>query len=77
MTFHQPLNHTSLLYFLFTCCGIVLISYGILMYAVIKERESDKLHFHRSLGFELLWTTIPFIIVVLLAYPAIIELIQR
>lgn len=56
--------------------GIFLI-FGIGLYSLIKQRQLNQKHFHQQLKLELLWATIPFIIVIALALPAIIELIQR
>lgn len=59
------------------CCGIGAIVFGVLIYSLIKFRKSKgakAVHFHEHLGIEILWTTIPFLILVALAVPATIVL---
>lgn len=59
------------------CVGIGVIVFSILIYSLIKFRKSKgakAAHFHEHLGIEILWTTIPFLILVALAVPATIVL---
>lgn len=59
------------------CCFIGVIVFGVLIYSLIKFRKSKgakAAHFHEHLGIEILWTTIPFLILVALAVPATIVL---
>lgn len=59
------------------CCGIGLIVFSVLIYSLIKFRKSkgaQAAHFHEHLGVEIVWTTIPFLILVALAIPATIVL---
>lgn len=61
----------------YICCFIGVIVFGVLIYSLIKFRKSKgakAAHFHEHLGFEILWTTIPFLILVGLAIPATIVL---
>lgn len=61
----------------YVCCGIAIIVFGVLLYSLIKFRKSKgakAAHFHEHLGIEILWTTIPFLILVALAIPATIVL---
>jgi cytochrome c oxidase subunit 2 len=59
------------------CCVIGAIVFGVLIYSLIKFRKSKgakAAHFHEHLGVEIIWTTIPFLILVVLAIPATIVL---
>jgi cytochrome c oxidase subunit II len=59
------------------CCAIGVVVFGTLIYSLIKFRKSKgakSAHFHEHLGIEILWTTIPFLILVALAIPATIVL---
>lgn len=61
----------------YVCCFIGVIVFGVLIYSLIKFRKSKGAkasHFHEHLGIEILWTTIPFLILVALAIPATIVL---
>jgi len=58
---------------------ISLLVIGVLFYALIRFRRQKgrKIqHFHRNLGAEILWTTIPLIILIALAIPAIMLLMN-
>jgi len=59
------------------CVGIGVIVFSVLIYSLVKFRKSKGAkasHFHEHLGIEILWTTIPFLILVGLAIPATIVL---
>ncbi|HSW92722.1 MAG TPA: cytochrome c oxidase subunit II [Gammaproteobacteria bacterium] len=61
----------------YVCCVIAVLVFGVLIYSLIKFRKSKgavSAHFHEHLGIEILWTTIPFLILVALAVPATIVL---
>jgi cytochrome c oxidase subunit 2 len=61
----------------YICCVIGAGVFGVLIYSLIKFRKSKgakAVHFHEHLGIEILWTTIPFLILVALAIPATIVL---
>jgi len=77
MTFNSPFNYMTHLVLLYVCSGITIIIFAVLMTTLLKHRHFNKIHFHQHLGLEILWTTIPFLIVIVLAIPAMIELIQR
>jgi cytochrome c oxidase subunit 2 len=72
---HQIYNlHMAAFYI---CCVIGAAVFSVLIYALIKFRKSkgaQAAHFHEHLGVEILWTTIPFLILVALAIPATIVL---
>ena len=59
------------------CCGIGAVIFAILIYSLIKCRQSKGVqatHFHAHLWLELFWTVVPFLILTALAMPAIIVL---
>ena len=61
----------------YICCVIGVLVFGVLIFSLIKYRKSKgakAAHFHEHLGIEILWTTIPFLILVALAVPATIVL---
>lgn len=61
----------------YVCCAIGVVVFGVLIYSLIKFRKSKgavAANFHEHLGIEILWTTIPFLILVALAIPATIVL---
>lgn len=61
----------------YVCCAIGVVVFGVLIYSLIVFRKSKgavSAHFHEHLGVEIIWTTIPFLILVALAVPATIVL---
>ncbi len=55
------------------CVVIFVIVFGAMFYAVIKHRKSvghAAAHFHESTTVEILWTVIPFVILIAMAVPA-------
>jgi len=61
----------------YICCVIGAIVFGVLLYSLIVFRKSTgakSAHFHEHLWVEIIWTTIPFLILVALAVPATIVL---
>jgi len=61
----------------YVCCGIGVVVFGVLIYSLIKFRKSTgakAAHFHEHMWVEVIWTTIPFLILVALAVPATIVL---
>lgn len=55
------------------CVGIGVIVFSVLIYSLINHRKSKgakPAEFHESLGVELTWTIIPFLILVAMAIPA-------
>lgn len=55
----------------YVCCGISIVVFFILMYSLIKFRQSKKTYFHKSLPLEIFWTVVPFFILIALALPVI------
>ncbi len=61
----------------YVCCVIGFVVFSVLIYSLIKYRKSKGAvasHFHEHIGVEILWTIIPFLILVVLAIPATIVL---
>ena len=61
------------------CVGIAVIVFGALIYAMIKFRKSKgaiPAQFHGSTLIEVIWTLIPFVILVAMAIPATIVMAQ-
>ncbi len=57
----------------YICCVIGVIVFGIMIYAMITHRKSKgavAANFHESTKVEILWTIIPFVILISMAIPA-------
>jgi cytochrome c oxidase subunit II len=55
------------------CLGIFIVVFGAMFYSLIKHRKAaghQAAHFHENTTVEIIWTVIPFIILVGMAYPA-------
>jgi cytochrome c oxidase subunit 2 len=55
------------------CSVIFVVVFGVMFYSIWKHRKSvghPAAHFHESVVVEVVWTLVPFIIVVLMALPA-------
>ena len=55
------------------CVVIGIVVFGILIYSLIKHRRSaghEAHDFHENTAIEIIWTVIPFIILILMAIPA-------
>jgi cytochrome c oxidase subunit 2 len=55
------------------CVGIFIVVFGAMFYSLFKHRKSaghKAAHFHENTTVEIIWTVIPFIILVGMAYPA-------
>lgn len=53
--------------------GIAIVVYGAMFYSILKHRKSvghKAANFHHNTMVEVIWTTIPFIILIGMAYPA-------
>ena len=53
--------------------GIAVVVYGVMFYSILKHRKSvghKAANFHHNTMVEVIWTTIPFIILIAMAYPA-------
>lgn len=64
---------------IYVCAAIGIVVYGVMVYAIWKHRKSkghQAAHFHENLKLEIIWTLIPFLILVGLAVPATRVLIQ-
>ncbi len=60
-------------FMLITCTVIFLLVFGVMFYSILKHRKSvghKAANFHESATVEVVWTLIPFIIVILMALPA-------
>ncbi|EGI76840.1 cytochrome c oxidase subunit II [Hylemonella gracilis] len=58
---------------LIICTVIFLGVFGVMFYSIYKHRKSKgakSADFHESVGVEIAWTVVPFIIVILMALPA-------
>lgn len=58
---------------LWICVGIGILVYGILAYSLIHHRKSkgvEPAKFHENTKLEILWTVIPFVILIAMAVPA-------
>ena len=60
--------------FMLILCTVIFIGvFGVMFYSIIKHRKSKgakPAHFHESVGVEIAWTVVPFIIVIFMALPA-------
>jgi cytochrome c oxidase subunit 2 len=55
------------------CLGIFVVVFGAMFYALINHRKSkghEAHHFHENTTVEIVWTVIPFAILIGMAYPA-------
>ena len=60
-------------FMLIICTVIFLAVFGVMFYSVWKHRKSvghKSANFHESVKVEIVWTVVPFIIVILMALPA-------
>ncbi|MCG9731639.1 cytochrome c oxidase subunit II [Shewanella sp. Isolate13] len=58
---------------LYICCVIGILVFGVMFYAMIYHRKSKgavAANFHESTKVEILWTLVPFIILIAMAIPA-------
>jgi len=64
---------------LLICCVIFVVVFGTMTYAIIKHRKAaghKAEQFHENTTVEIVWTIIPFIILIGMAYPATKTVIQ-
>jgi cytochrome c oxidase subunit 2 len=55
------------------CVGIFVVVFGAMFYSVFKHRKAagaKAAHFHENTTIEVIWTVIPFLILIGMAYPA-------
>jgi cytochrome c oxidase subunit II len=60
-------------FMLITCIVIFVLVFGVMFYSIWKHRKSvghKPANFHESVTVEVVWTIIPFIIVIVMALPA-------
>jgi cytochrome c oxidase subunit II len=76
---HPPVTRIAaeqqwLHYFMLVICTVIFIAvFGVMFYSIVKHRKSRgavAANFHESTTVEIVWTVIPFIIVILMALPA-------
>lgn len=61
------------------CCAIGVVVFGVLIYAIVKHRKSvghKAATFHENATLEVIWTIIPFLILISMAWPATKVLIE-
>jgi cytochrome c oxidase subunit 2 len=61
------------------CVGIGVVVFGVLFYSMIVHRKSNGAkasNFHDSLGLEITWTILPFVILIIMAIPATSSLVK-
>jgi cytochrome c oxidase subunit II len=61
------------------CVGIGVVVFGVMFYSMIVHRKANgakAANFHDSTSLEILWTIIPFVILILMAFPATKSLIK-
>jgi cytochrome c oxidase subunit II len=76
---HEPVTRIAadqrwLHYFLLVICTVIFVGvFGVMFYSIIKHRKSKgakPANFHESTTLEIVWTIVPFIIVIFMALPA-------
>jgi len=76
---HPPVTRIAaeqqwLHYFMLVICLVIFIGvFGVMFYSIFKHRKSrgaKAANFHESVGVEIAWTVVPFIIVIGMALPA-------
>jgi cytochrome c oxidase subunit 2 len=58
---------------IWVCVGIFFVVFGAMFWSVFKHRRSlgaQAAHFHENTTIEIIWTIIPFVILIGMAYPA-------
>ena len=61
------------------CVGIAVVVFGVLFYSMIVHRKANgakAANFHDSTALEIVWTIVPFVILILMAWPATKSLIK-
>jgi len=65
--------HSLHVWLMWVCTVIFILVFGVMFYAILKHRKSlghKSAHFHESVGVEIAWTVVPFIIVVAMGFAA-------
>ncbi len=79
LNLHPPVTRIAadqiwLHYFLLIICVVIFVGvFGVMFYSIFKHRKSkghQAAQFHESTTVEIVWTVVPFIIVILMALPA-------
>ena len=79
LNFQKPVTETARQIFglhtatMWIIVGIAIVVYGAMFYSILKHRKSvghKAANFHHNTMVEVIWTTIPFIILIAMAYPA-------
>jgi cytochrome c oxidase subunit 2 len=68
----QEIHHLHMI-ILWVCVAIGILVYSLMIYAIIRHRRSKHntpADFHESTTVEIIWTVIPFIILIVMAIPA-------
>ena len=76
---HPPVTQIAadqrwLHYFMLVICTVIFLGvFGVMFYSIFKHRKSKgakSANFHESTTVEIVWTVVPFVIVILMALPA-------
>nr|WP_242617007.1 cytochrome c oxidase subunit II [Rivibacter subsaxonicus] len=76
---HPPVTRIAesqiwLHYLMLAICTVIFVAvFGVMFYSILKHRKSKgakSATFHESVGVEIAWTVVPFLIVILMALPA-------
>ena len=76
---HPPVTQIAadqrwLHYFMLVICTVIFLGvFGVMFYSIFKHRKSKgakPANFHESTTVEIIWTIVPFVIVILMALPA-------
>ncbi len=71
-----PISHQVFdlhMFAVWVCVGIAVVVYGVMIYSLFHHRKSKGVkaaHFHENTTLEVIWTVIPFILLIILAIPA-------
>jgi len=61
-------------YFIFWICVVIFVAvFGVMFYSLFRHRKSQgrqSAHFHENTLVEIIWTVIPFLILLFMAFPA-------
>ncbi len=63
----------------YICVAIAVVVFGVMLWSIIYHRKSkgaQAQHFHESTLVEIIWTLIPFVILIAMAFPASKTLIE-
>lgn len=79
LNLHEPVTRIAaeihwLHWFMLIICGVIFVGvFGVMFYSILKHRRSlgaKPANFHESTTVEIIWTVVPFIIVIGMALPA-------